>query len=213
MIRRAVIVGTGGHARVVLSLLRSAERYELLHIVELGQPRAGELIMGHPVSATPDILPSLVGQFDIDVFLAIGDNVIRHRWWENIGRMGLSLPNLVSPRAFIDPSASLGEANIVCADAFIGPEARLGSNNLINTRATVEHETIIGHHCHLAPCSTVAGRSSVSNFCLLGAGSIIRDNIFIAEHTVLGAGAVLVKCIEVERQTLAGIPARSIGGG
>ena len=136
--RYAVVLGTGGHCRVILSILEELKRHDVLSIVELGAFRPGEFIMGKSVEANPDYLISLSGRSDIDVFLAIGDNYIRKLWWDKVKSLELSMPNLISPNALVNHSASLGESNVVCARAFVGPQAKLGNNNLINTSAIVE---------------------------------------------------------------------------
>jgi len=210
--RRAIILGTGGHCRVVLSILLDVGQHHVLDIIELAELRHGETILGIPVSATVSSLDSFRGQSTVDVFLAIGNNVLRREWWYKVKELELPLPNLISPHAIVDRFAKFGEGNVVCSKAFIGPECKIGNNNLINTGAIVEHEVQIGSHCHFSSSSTVAGRSRIHDDCLVGAGSTIIDNLTIVSGTTLGAGAVLISGIEQQNGVYVGIPARRQAG-
>ena len=213
MNRRAIVVGTGGHARAVLSILRDAGHHDVFGLVELGTFVPGESIMGFPVCGSADAIPELAAEEAVDVFLAIGDNSTRRGWWERLTAQGIRLPNLVSPYALVDPTARMGSANVVCARAFIGPEAVLGDDNLVNTGAILEHEARIGSHCHFAPSSTVSGRSTVGDGCFLGAGSNVIDRIGVASGTIVGAGATIVRTIVESGSTHVGTPARPIDRG
>lgn len=210
--RQAIILGTGGHCRVVLSILLDVGRHHVLDIIELAELRHGETILGIPVNATVSSLDSFRGRPATDIFLAIGDNALRREWWHKIKGLDLPLPNLISPHAIVDRFAKLGDGNVICSKAFIGPECKIGNNNLINTGAIVEHEVQIGSHCHLSPASTVAGRSRIHDDCFVGAGATVIDNLSIATGTTLGAGAVLISGIEKSNGVYVGVPARRRAG-
>ena len=209
--RKAVVLGTGGHCRVILSMLAAAGQHDVMAIIELGSVRPCEIIMGSSVMTNPDFLTSLSGRIDVDAFLAIGNNDIRKYWWEKVKLMNILMPNLISSHALVDASATLGDANVICARAFIGPQAEIGDNNLINTSAIVEHEVCIGHNCHLAVSATIAGRSRLDDFCFVGAGATIINGISIASNTVIGAGATLIRNVEQPGGIYIGIPARRRG--
>jgi sugar O-acyltransferase (sialic acid O-acetyltransferase NeuD family) len=208
--RQAVVLGTGGHCRVVLSILGAIKNYEIIEIIELGVPRSGEIIMGIPVIPNFGNIDYYNGRTNVDFFIAIGDVNLRRVWWEKLTEYGVSIPNLISPTAIIDKTVELGRGNVICARSFIGPFASIGNNNLINTGAIVEHEVSIGNHCHLAPASLVAGRSKIFNLCFIGAGSTIVDNITISEHTTVGAGATVISSINKVSSVVVGVPAKEI---
>lgn len=206
----AIVLGAGGHGRVVISLLAAAHDVEIMGIVDLGDHVPDERIMAVPVIGSIHVLDELQRRDHISVYLAIGDNATRRDWFDKIKRMGFALPNLVSGAAIVDPHARMGEGNVVCARAFIGPDAVLGDNNLINTGAIVEHEVHVGSHCHLGPSSTVSGRTSIGDDTFVGVGATIIDRVKIAAQTTVGAGATVVKSIEQPGGTFVGTPARRL---
>jgi UDP-N-acetylbacillosamine N-acetyltransferase len=209
-LRRAIILGSGGHSRALISILHDIGIYKISGIFDINGAREGESVLGYQVLGVPLDLGSWSIGADTDFFLAIGKNSLRRIWWFKIKSLGFSLPNLISPYAHIDRFAKLGEGNIICAKAFIGPEASIGDNNLINTGAIIEHEVCVGNNCHIAPSSTIAGRSCIGDDSFIGAGSTIIDSTFVANGTTLGAGAVLVETIEAPQGVYIGVPAKRV---
>lgn len=207
---RSIVLGTGGHCRAVLSIILNDNLSEEIQIVELNSLKEGENILGHYV--TSEISSFDFQSFDksTNFYFAIGDNSVRHLWWEKLNKMGLSTPNLISSRAFVDGSANLGNGNVVCPNVFIGPESSIGDNNIINTAAVIEHEVSIGSNCHIAPSSTIAGRCAIKDFCFIGAGSTIIHNLTIASNTTLGAGSTLISSIADCFGTHVGSPAKRV---
>lgn len=206
--RKALILGTGGHCRVVLSMLMARKSHVIGAVVELDTPRVGEVIMGVSVIPLPTMLSDFSAKDDVDVFLAIGNNDLRRRWWDRVKDLGFSTPNLISSYSLIDDHATIGDGNIICARAFIGAQAELGSNNLVNTAAVVDHEVTIQHHCHLAPSSTIGGRTHISDLCMIGAGATIVNGLFIARNTLVGAGATLIRPVKEPNGVYVGVPAK-----
>ena len=211
--RKALILGAGGHSRVVISLLKELSTHSIIGVVDVNSTHmkepSSEAIMQYPVLAL-DAFNSCFGHKDLDIFLAIGDCKIRQIWWERSFNAGLSMPNLLSHHAVVDPTAKIGTANIICPRAYIGPEVNLGSNNLINTGVILEHESSVQNHCHIAPRSLIAGRSKVADSCFIGAGSVIIDGITLVDHTTIGAGAVVIADIISSHGLYVGVPAQRI---
>lgn len=206
--RPSIILGAGGHCRVITSLLTANNDANIIGILDLANYFSGEKILNIPVIGSVDYLVNLEDKSQIDVYLAIGDNKIRTFWYLKLKDLGFSLPNLISKSAIVEREASLGEANIICQCAYIGPEAILGNNNIVNTGAILEHEVKVGSHCHFAPSSVVAGRTSIGDQTFLGAGSVVINRIKIASQTVIGAGATVIRSIECSGGTFVGTPAR-----
>ncbi len=204
--KNAVVVGAGGQARAVISLLRDCGQVPVA-VLDVKEPEAVELIMGVPVLSAKSSFIEFSFDKQNDFYIALGDNHARQSWWQKLSSKRLSCPNLISPSAKIDKAASLGSGNLICANVFIGPEVIVGFNNIINTGAIIEHETKIGSHSHFSTGSVIAGRAVVSDSCFIGAGSTIIDKIKVSRGVTLGAGAVLVKHADIENGTYVGCPA------
>ena len=210
MKRKANVLGTGGHARVVVSILLDLQSHEKINIFELGQQRVDEQILGISVAHFSAIQDNLCNHKSEDFFLAIGSNSLREKYWKILQQNKVITPNLVASTSFVDPSAQLGEGNIICHQAILGACVHIGDNNLLNTASLIEHESKIGSHCHMAPKSVLAGRSTLGNSCFVGLGAKIIDKLSVANGTTIGAGACLLESISEEKRTYAGIPAKGL---
>lgn len=207
---KAIVLGTGGHSRVLISILSAIPEVEIAGVVDLGKLIPGEEILDVPVLGSVQVLDDIADRSETNIYLAIGDNALRRDWFHKLNAMGFALPNLVSGDAIVDRHARMGKGNVICPRAYIGPGAILGDNNLLNTASLIEHEVRVGSHCHFAPSSTVAGRTSIGDETLVGAGATIIDRIQIAGGTTIGAGAVVIRTIAHSGDTFVGVPARSL---
>lgn len=194
--KQAIVIGAGGNARVVLSILNSINTYNIVGILDLRENVTDEIILGIPVIGSIDKIKDFDNNI-FDIFLAIGDNSMRRMIFQKVKRYNFSFPNLVSKHAIVDVNSEMGEANIICPRAFVGPSSIIGDNNLINTGAIIEHEACIKDHCHLAPLSVVAGRSFINNECFIGASATIIDKISLSEKIVVGAGSTVINDISI----------------
>ncbi len=212
---QCLVVGAGGHARVVLGILQelaNSALYTVCGIIDLHEACAGETILGVPVIGSMRDLESDGLREVQTLFLAIGDNAERRRFQEYGRSLGYKFPNLISESAGVSTSAVLGEGNVICPFAHIGPDAVIGDGNLINTRAVLEHESALAGYCHLAPGSIVCGRSKLGDSVMLGASATVINSLEVAEGTTVGAGGVVVQSILSPSSVYVGIPARSKEG-
>ena len=207
---KALIIGAGGQCRVVISILNDIDQYEVMGILDSSYSNDGELIMGYSVVGKPEDLSEWYAKGVHKLFIAVGDNTDRKKYYELGTQLGFDIPNLVSPLASVDKTSILGKANVICARAFVGPMVKIGSNNIINTASIIEHESSMGDHGHLCPGTVLAGRSSVGEGCFVGANSTIIDKISIGDNLTIGAGSVVLASIRETDATYVGVPARRV---
>jgi len=201
--KEIAIIGAGGHARSVFSTIVSGETFKPIGFFD-DSAIEDEMIMTLPVKK----LISLQASECKNAVIAIGDNSARMFMSKRILDAGFCTPTIVSKKAFVDPTASIGVGCMVSAFAYIGPEARVGRFSIVNTGAIVEHESVVGPFTHLAPSSVICGRSRVGRSCFVGASAVIRDKIGIADHTTIGAGTVVVRPVSQSGLVLVGNPGR-----
>lgn len=204
---KAIVLGAGGHARVVLAMLAAAGDYEVVGVVDTSAPRLGETILGVPVVGGFNRLSALRNGGVKVAFVAIGDGIARAEAQAVLAAEGYTLPPLVHPAAFVDPTARLGAGVQVCALAFVGPEVVIGDGVIINTQAAIDHESWIGDFATISPAATVAGRCTVGAGAFLGIGAKLSNGLMIGAGGRLGAGAVALTDV-APGQLAVGIPAR-----
>ncbi|GHA85086.1 hexapeptide transferase [Algimonas arctica] len=205
-VEKAIVLGTGGHARALIATANLIGRYELMGILDRTGPTPGETIMGLPVIGLWNDLWQLRGMGITSAYLALGNNATRREMFQRCEESGLKLPALVHPSAFVDPTAHIGDGALVCGGAFIGPEVEIGKGVIVNTGSSVDHESIIEDFVTVSPGVVIAGRVVIGQNAFLGIGACISDNVSIGSGARVGAGAIALKDIP-ENVLVVGVPA------
>jgi len=206
---KVVGLGAGGHAKVVIEILRSHKSYELVGLLDPKPELQGETVLGVPVLGDDDLLPVLKRDGVSNFFVglgSIGDTTPRQRLYELALQHGMKPVDAVHPQAVISPSAEIGEGVTIMAGAVINACARLGVNVVVNTGAIIEHDCVVGDHVHIATGAQLASTVRVGTGAHIGAGATVRQCITIGEGAIVGAGAVVVKDVP-PHTVVVGVPA------
>ncbi len=199
-----VIIGAGGHAKVVADILLCQEIAVLGYVDDNPSLWHTELL-GLPVLGGLDLLETLTPDA---LIIAIGNNAVRQAIAERLGPRAARLwRGAIHPRATVSQSVQLGDGAVIAAGAIVNPAARIGKHVIINTGATVDHDCVIADYAHIAPGAHLAGGVSVGQQTLIGVGAAVNPSCTIGAHTIIGAGAVVV-CDIPDRVTAMGVPAR-----
>ncbi len=205
MNRPVILLGGGGHARVLADGLLAAGK-ELAGYVapaDQGGLLAGIRWLGDDpwlLNQPPDAYALVNGLGSV----AQADP--RRRLFEDFRAAGFRFAQVVHPHALVSPSAALGEGCQVLPGAIVNTGARVGENTIVNTGAVVEHDCELGDHAHIAPGSVICGDSRIGHGVHVGAGAVIIQGIEIGSGAIIAAGAVVTR--KVEPLTLvAGVPA------
>ncbi len=205
MSHRILILGGGGHARVLADALRQ----QGLAVAGYSGPQdSGELLPGIPYLG-PDQVVFEQPASDVQLVNgvgSIGDNSLRRGLFEAFSRQGYTFMAVRHPAAVVATDISLGEACQLLPGAIVNAGARLGDNVLINSRALVEHDCEIASHCHVASGAVLCGDCRLGEDVHVGAGAVIIQGVSVGNGAIIAAGAVVTK--NVEPLTLvAGVPA------
>jgi sugar O-acyltransferase (sialic acid O-acetyltransferase NeuD family) len=197
---RIVLLGAGGHAKVVISTLEAAGR-SVAAVLDDDRGKWGQQLLDVPV--TGPLSEAEAGGYDFGV-VAVGDNVTRKAIAQVLRLLWLSV---VHPRAIVHDSVTLGAGTVIFAGAVVQPGAVLGNHVIVNTGATVDHDCVLADFVHVAPGAHLAGHVAVGEGSLIGIGSSVIPGIKIGSWTMVGAGGVVLK--DLPDSVLAfGVPAR-----
>lgn len=202
----AVVIGAGGHAKVVISVLRAAG-YDVVAVYDDSPEKLSQRLLGVPIVGPIAALRDIP---ETKAVVAIGDCAVRGRVVQSF--LQVSWITAVHPTAYVDPTVRLGAGTVVFAGAVIQPDSVLGDHVIVNTGATVDHDCRVDDFAHLAPGVHLTGGVHIGHGAFLGAGSVVTPLRSVGRGTVVGAGAVVVDDLE-GGITAVGVPARPLGHG
>lgn len=202
-----VIIGGGGHAKVVIESLRAGGETVAAIVDADPTPRA---VLGVPVIGDDLALADLRGQGLSKLFVAIGDNRLREKLGRKARELGFTLVNAIHPSAMISPTARLGEGVAVMAGVAINADSRIGDLAIINTGAIVDHDCDLGAACHVGPAAALAGGVTLGERAFLGVGARAIPGVTIGADAIVGAGGVVARDLP-DAVVAVGVPARIKG--
>ena len=205
-----VIVGAGGHGKVVLDILRAGGACRVVGFVDADPRLHGTTVGGLPVLGGVHQLARLAAAHRLAAaVIAIGDNRARAGYAPAVDAAGLRLANAVHPSAVVAESAVLGRNVVVCAGAVVCAEAVLGDHVIVNTAAVVDHECEVAGGVHVCPGARLAGRVRVGENAVVGLGANVIQCLRLGAGSVVGAGAVVLRDVPAGA-TVVGVPARVV---
>ena len=194
MSRPIIVIGGGGHGRVVIEALRSAGAV-IAGVID-GEEQIKMLL--------PPGIPWLGGDealrdrspLDYELANGVGSigNVKRRAVFEELKSRGYAFARVRHASAVIPvDGVVLDEGCQIMAGAVIQPRVRIGANAIVNTRAAIDHDCIVGAHSHVSPGAVLCGNVMVGDDTHVGAGSVVIQGVRIGRSCLIGAGATILR--------------------
>ena len=195
-----ILIGGGGHARVVSSIIEAQEISQLEAVFDLN-PKI-QTLDGVEIfhEYQPDLFPNA------SAIVAIGDNRIRKQLAQTINHV---FGVLIHSSASLDRLSSVGGGSVVMQRAVIQRGTRVGKHGIINTASSIDHDCVLGDFVHIAPNATLCGGVVIGDETFVGAGAVVLPQIKIGKRVTVGAGAVVTKNIP-DGATVVGNPGKII---
>lgn len=205
--RPFIILGGGGHARVVASTLRQLNH----RVLGFTDPSPDTSPAEHLEYLGED--KKLRRYSPDEVALAVGvgstqDTTLRTQLFGKEETKAFDFPPIVHPEAFVSPEVIFGDGVQIMAGAVVQPGTQLGKNVLMNTNASVDHDCEIRAHAHVAPGATLSGEVTLGRNVHVGTGASIIQGVNVGTRAVIGAGAVVIEDVPSDT-VVVGVPAQS----
>ncbi len=206
---KIVIVGAGGHGRVVLDILRNNHQFDIAGFIDSNSALHGQTMDG--IEILGDL--SLIAKFpELGIggsIVAIGDNRIRQAYAQTLEKAGVSLVSAIHPAASIAGNANIGKNVVIAAGANVCAHVTIEDSVILNTGCIIDHESTIHKSAHICPGVRIAGHVKIKQAAFVGIGATIIQGITIGESAVVGAGAVVLEDVN-PYSTVVGVPARVV---
>ncbi|MGC9007037.1 MAG: acetyltransferase [Sulfurihydrogenibium sp.] len=208
---KIILIGGGGHCKMVISQLTKIERFEIVGIVDNHKP-VGSKVFGVEIIGKDEDLEKFYSSGIKYAFISVGsvkDNSKRQELFSLAKEIGYRFPVILSPQSIVDKSVHIEEGTIIMPGCIVNVESYIGKNCIINSGAIIEHGCKIGDHCHIASGANVAGEVEIGDLAFIGAGSVVIQGIRIGKNATVGAGSVVINDIP-ENVIAVGNPARIV---
>jgi len=193
--KKLVIIGAGGHGRVVADIARLNGYEGIIFLDDADVPIASGRISEY------------VEYLDADFIVAIGNNHVREKIQKMLVENNCKVVTMIHPDAVIGSNVVIGSGTVVMAGAVVNTGAKIGEGVILNTCCSVDHDCAIDDYCHVSVGTHLAGSVTVGKNTFICAGATVINNVSICDECVIGAGAVVVKNIE-KSGTYVGVPAK-----
>lgn len=206
-----IVIGAGGHARVVIdALLRAGAtvlgvcdpRLTAGSTGPLGVPSLGNDDALEQHEKTRVLLANGIG--------SIGNPSGRIAVYERLTAAGWKFISLVHPSAVIGADCTIAAGAQIMAGAVLQPGCSIGQNAIVNTMASIDHDCSIGDHAHIAPGATLCGDVTIGAATHIGSGAVVVQGTQIGANAMIAAGVVVTRTVDAgTRVTLHNIEAAS----
>ncbi len=187
-----LLIGGGGHCTSCIDVIEQMGEYDIIGIVDTAD-KVGMKLMGYPFIGTDADLKNLIQKYK-NAFVTVGQlhtNTLRKSLIQKILEYDAHIPTLVSPRAYIARSASIGRGSIIMHDAIVNAQAKIGDYCILNSKSLVEHDGDIGSYSHIATGAILNGAVQLGSDCFVGSNATVIQSIKIGANCTVGAGVTI----------------------
>ena len=124
--------------------------------------------------------------------------------------------NQISPMAYVDPAAKLGDNNIIGPFCYIDKNVEIGDNNKLYNSVTVHTGARIGNNNEFFPGASISTKPQDLKFkgeetlCIIGDNNSIRENVTLSRgtaskgKTIIGSNNLLMENMHVAHDCVLG---------
>jgi len=200
-----ILIGYSGHAFVAYGILRAAGK-TVSGYCDVQEKENNPFSLAYHGSENSATALEALQQHGF--FIAVGDNRLRKKIYENLLQKNILPANAIHPSSVIDGSAHLAANGVmIAAHVSINPLAVVGTGAICNTSCIIEHECVVGEFAHIGPGAVLCGNVKIGAGSFVGANAVIKQGITVGENVMIGAGAVVVKDVP-DGVTVIGVPAK-----
>ena len=209
MIEKIIVIGGGGHAKVIISILKKLGHFEVIGFTDKEKKKE---ILNIPYLGTDDILLDYFSSGIKNAVVGLGQiksSSIRRKIVGLAKNIGYKFPSVVSPDSIVNENVVIGEGTVVMDGVVINSESIIGDFSIINTNSSIDHDCKIGSFVHIAPGVTLSGEVEIGDNVLIGTGANVIQGISICSDSLISAGSSVQNSITVPG-IYRGLPAKLV---
>ncbi len=168
MNKNLLIIGAGVYGAVAMEIAQSLNCFDKIDFCDDGGSAACDAMQ---IVGSSDELERLAASYGY-MMVAIGNPEVRRRLINRIGELPVKLAALVSPDAYIAPSAEIGAGSVIEPMAVVHTLAKIGKGCLVSAGAVVNHASVCEDFVHIDCNATVAGNTVVPTGTKIKSGDV-----------------------------------------
>ena len=187
MMNNLLILGAGGHGRVVCETAELQNKWDKIDFLD--------------DTFLPGNENRIIGKFDDYLqyiklykyaFVAIGNNFVREAWIDKLIGCGYALPAIIHPRSFVSRSAKVGDGSVLLANTVLNTGSSLASGCIVNIGVIIDHDCEIGNCAHISSGTVVRSLAKVGDLCYIGASCLINSKVVIENGATIPDGTIVL---------------------
>lgn len=136
-----LILGAGGHGRVVKETAETLGGFGEIAFLDDAP--------GHPLAmGTCKEYRQFSKKYQY-AFPAVGNNLLRMEWMEELKEAGYLIPTFVHPTAYVSPSAKVEEGVFISARAAVNAQVTIERGCIFSLGALADHDAYIEYGAHI----------------------------------------------------------------
>ena len=194
MIESTLLIGAGGHAKVVAAALIQCN-LKILGFVD-PQFQAGDTWYADLVCLGDDDVITSFASSEVLLVNGVGSLPGQHARsgiYRKHRELGYRFRTVIHPSAGVAEDVQLGDGVQIMAGALVQSGTRIGDNTIINTGAIVDHDCQVDDNVHIATGAALSGGVRVGSGVHVGTGASVIQGVVIGQDAVIGAGAVVTR--------------------
>lgn len=185
-----VIIGFGGHAKVVADSIEQSGVYNIVGYTDV-EKRANHYRYIGKDDKLGELYKSGVRKAVIGIGY-LGMSKKRDEIVSFARDVGYEFPVICDSTAVIARDVTIGEGTYVGKNVVINADSKVGKYCIINTGSIIEHENVIGDFSHISIGTILCGEVSVGNHTMVGAGTTVIQCKTIGDNCIVGANSTVL---------------------
>jgi UDP-perosamine 4-acetyltransferase len=206
---KSILVGTGGHAKVILDIVRDRLEFNIVGVTT-SHPEKISDFYGYPVLGDNSVWEACYRRGVDSVFLGVGgfrDNELRKSLYLTLERIGFTILNAIHPSALISETVRVGNGVVISPGVVANTDVSIGNNVILSPGSVIDHETKIGDHVLISTGVTIGGYVTIGDGALIALGAKIVSGVTIGQNALIAAGSVVVQDVGAGEKVF-GVPAK-----
>ena len=185
---KLIIVGAGGHGRVVSETAELEGRWD--DIAFLDDRIDTDTVLNYKIVGKLNEYERFAREYDYAI-VCLGNNEKRMDLIDKLLIVGYKVPVIIHPKSTVSKYSEIKEGCVILAGAVINTGASIGRGCIININSCIDHDSVICDGVHVCSGAVVRSMCRIGKLSYIGAGSCVKSGSKLGDKFMLPDGEVI----------------------